>query len=100
VPEEARHADAMLALTGVRPYVMSVTVLRANRKDFATSIQSPTRAWRWRIAARTRCCSSAFRSDAFCSLRATVMVEPLATTLVEPRAPIEDRSMILAPTGL
>ena len=28
----------MLALTGVRPYTMSVTVLRANRSDFATSI--------------------------------------------------------------
>jgi hypothetical protein len=36
----------MLALIGVRPYTMSVTVLRANRKDFATSIQSPNRAWR------------------------------------------------------
>ena len=34
----------MLALTGVRPYTMSVTVLRANRRDLATSIQSPTRA--------------------------------------------------------
>jgi hypothetical protein len=29
----------MLALIGVRPYTISVTVLRANRRDFATSIQ-------------------------------------------------------------
>jgi hypothetical protein len=37
--------NAMLALTGVRPYVMFVTVLSANRSAFATSIQSPMCAW-------------------------------------------------------
>src|SRR5262249_40377887 len=72
-PRKWATRNAMLALTGVRPYTMSVTVFLANRSTFTTTIQSPTRAWVCRIAARTRCCSSVLRSEAFCGFRAIVM---------------------------